>query len=244
MTLHLPSTPPAQLALAGPIGRLYQFPQSSFCYKVRLAAAYKGIALELRWATVGDLQRLQKRTGLGKVPCIEVDGELVTDSTQILSWLDRRAPESPLYPADARDRAECALLEDWADEALNLAVEPITWMERDGPLLDWIFEGRPFGDRMIRPLMRVILRRKMAPRVTRNGGPGPTRALIGAQVALIEARLAGRTWLYGEQPTAADFAIAAQLLNPWRLRMPEVEGSPGVQRMLDTCGLGLGLSRT
>ena len=53
------------------------------------------------------------------LPVLELDGEAIGDSTEIIAALERRQPESPLYPADPEARRRALELEDFFDEELG-----------------------------------------------------------------------------------------------------------------------------
>ena len=110
---------------------IYLWSISPFGYKVLLAAAHKGVPTAVRVASFPDCMAAEKRTGKRKTPFMVVGGEWISDSTTMCQWLERQ-PGPTLWPQGAAERAECGLLEDWADEALNRSVEPWIWMVGHG----------------------------------------------------------------------------------------------------------------
>ena len=85
--------------------RLYHFPLSPFCRKVRLTLAEKKLEVELieerYWEPSPDFLR---RNPAGKVPVLVVDGTPITDSTAILTYLaDRHGALT--HPAGTLERA-------------------------------------------------------------------------------------------------------------------------------------------
>lgn len=98
---------------------------SVFSAKVRIAAAEKGVPLQIReltWTRAAGWG--EKPAGLlavsprGEVPVL-VDGDLaVFDSTVINEYLEDCCPEQALLPADPRDRARCRMWEELADDVL------------------------------------------------------------------------------------------------------------------------------
>jgi len=109
--------------------KLYSGPLSLFTAKVRIALAEKNQPYER--VTVGwsvedrylphhpDVVALNPKR---QVPVL-VDGDtVVTDSTQILEYLEDRLPDPPLYPRDVAERARCRRLEAEADESIFPAV--------------------------------------------------------------------------------------------------------------------------
>jgi maleylacetoacetate isomerase len=85
---------------------LYDYYRSSAAYRVRIAIALKGLAVEQR--PVNLLRGEQRDPGyrakspLAIVPTLELnDGRLITQSLAIIDYLDALKPEPPLLPRDA-----------------------------------------------------------------------------------------------------------------------------------------------
>ncbi|MEB3310533.1 MAG: glutathione S-transferase family protein [Snowella sp.] len=100
---------------------LYQFELSQYSEKVRLILDYKGLEYKKIEVVPGvgqiDLFRL---SGQSKVPVLK-DGEtIISDSTDIAFYLDRKYPEKPIIPTDPVLRGQCLLIEEWADESIGL----------------------------------------------------------------------------------------------------------------------------
>lgn len=79
---------------------LYHFPTSPYARRVRLALAFKGLAVELRntRAEAEHLAAVQRLNPMHTVPVL-VDGErVIGDSGAILHYLDRKVPAPPLWP--------------------------------------------------------------------------------------------------------------------------------------------------
>ena len=108
----------------------YDWPYSPFCMKVRAILDYK----RLQYDRVNPLavRGMLSRRGTGKVPAIDIDGEFVTDSTDIAHVLDERFPDPPLLPSDARQRGLCHAIEEWADESLYFIGLYYRWYEAEG----------------------------------------------------------------------------------------------------------------
>ncbi|MFQ5918124.1 MAG: glutathione S-transferase family protein, partial [Candidatus Binatia bacterium] len=56
------------------------------------------------------------------VPVMDFDGQRILDSTLIAEFLEERFPEPNVYPRGETEKGLCLMLEDWADEVLNLAI--------------------------------------------------------------------------------------------------------------------------
>ena len=89
--------------------KLYGYFRSSAAYRVRIALNLKGIAVEHAFI---HLRREEQHAAdylamnpLGLVPTLEHDGRLLTQSLAIIEYLDEIAPQPPLLPVAAADRA-------------------------------------------------------------------------------------------------------------------------------------------
>lgn len=93
--------------------RVYRIPFSTNVERVALAAAHKGV--EVEWVDVDPRDRSPVRVVSGQelVPVLEADGEVLWDSPRILTWLEERHPEPPLFPRDEARRAEVETFLDW-----------------------------------------------------------------------------------------------------------------------------------
>ncbi len=100
---------------------LYQFELSQYSEKVRLILDYKGLEYRKIEVTpgVGQLELMQL-SGQRQVPVLKDGGTVVSDSTEIAFYLERKYPEPALLPAGSRDRGLCLLIEEWADESIGL----------------------------------------------------------------------------------------------------------------------------
>jgi len=117
--------------------RLFQIPFSHNCVKVRHVLDLKGIPYET--TNINPLWRpdVMRASGQFLVPALVDDGRAIAGSTQILLHLEERHPEPPLLPADPRERAECLLLMDWADETFMALARRIAYHRvLEGPPTD------------------------------------------------------------------------------------------------------------
>jgi len=93
---------------------LYGHSQVPFTEKVRRAILYKGLRFELREpANADDYRRWSPKTGM--LPAVDIGGENIADSTEILFALDARFPDPPLLSPDPTVASQQRQLEDWAD---------------------------------------------------------------------------------------------------------------------------------
>lgn len=104
---------------------LYHERSSSCSWRVRIGLAWKELEYEsrlLEWGS-GELQSEahRRRSPFGQVPCLEIEGRLVSQSVAILELLEELHPEPALLPDAALDRARVRELV----EAVNAGIQPL-----------------------------------------------------------------------------------------------------------------------
>jgi glutathione S-transferase len=80
--------------------RLYRARFSTNCERVELALALKRLEADSVWISYDDRSEVERVSGQGLVPVIDIDGEVVAGSMEIVRVLDERHPQPPLYPPD------------------------------------------------------------------------------------------------------------------------------------------------
>ncbi len=99
--------------------KVYGVPLSPFVRKALLALEYKGLEYENEPTFPGDeSEAFRAISPLGKVPVLEHDGFTVPDTSVICRYLERIAPDKPLYPSDPQQEALAGWLEEYADTRL------------------------------------------------------------------------------------------------------------------------------
>lgn len=85
---------------------LWQYSFSIYAEKARWALDYKRVPHRRRSLMPGEPRALAF-SWRGTLPVLDIDGERLGDSTDIVAALERRVPEPPLYPSDPalRERA-------------------------------------------------------------------------------------------------------------------------------------------
>ncbi|GIW71661.1 MAG: glutathione S-transferase [Planctomycetota bacterium] len=199
---------------------LYQYPGlgrerstlSGPCAKVHMALAVKGLDYEVRnLRTPMEVRRIHPR---GRVPVLDIDGERVADSTDILTALERRFPEPPLQPAEPSARAQCKILEDWADEVLYFYVAYLRWLTPEGfaRIRRHIFVRYPAP---LRWLLPWIARRETRARYRGQGVGLKDQATVERELReclqALDQLLVPGPFVLGEQLTRADLALCAMV---------------------------------
>ena len=104
---------------------LYDYWRSSASYRVRIALNLKGLGYEqvvvnlLEGAHRGAAHR--RRSPIGYVPALDIDGQMMTQSLAIIEYLEARFPDPALLPADP---AEAARLRAIA-HAIAMDIHPV-----------------------------------------------------------------------------------------------------------------------
>jgi len=103
--------------------KLYDFPQSPYCQKVRLVLAEKDLSYEKVFV---DLMKNEQKAAeflrlnpYGKVPVLVDEDEVMYDSTVINEYLEDEYPHPPLMPEESGARARVRMLEDFADNSFT-----------------------------------------------------------------------------------------------------------------------------
>lgn len=194
---------------------LYQFPPvpgaasvSPFCMKVHYALKWKGLPYEVK-----NVLFPERITRESKLPVLGIDGEKVLDSSVIMRRLETLSPASPFFPQGARERAEAALLEDWADETLYWYAVYFRWMIDDSfARMAPMFDAFPWW---MRPVAKIVGRGKLKRQLRAAGIGRRSREVVTrdleASLVVLDGLLDGRAFLVGDAMTSADLSVVAQL---------------------------------
>ncbi len=168
--------------------KLYYFPPSPNTRKAHAVAIHLNLPLELRFV---DLQKGEQRTPeflqcnpTGRTPVLQ-DGDLVLwESTAIMQYLASRVPNT-LLPEDARSRADILRWQSWQLAHWYPACQPLQY------------------ENFVKQLLQL-------------GEPDPhvvERATVAfhREAIVLDAHLAGRTFLVNDTLTLADFSVASDL---------------------------------
>lgn len=169
------------------MAKLYHFPLSPFCRKVRLCLAEKKIECELieerYWEQ--DAEFLRRNPG-AKVPVLQMDGKTMAESSAICEYLEEVYPDPPLMPRMPDDRYEVRRLVAWFDDKFHHEVTSKLVYERVNKKVMGL--GYP---------------------ESKNVKAGAKR--IKYHLDYMAWLLDRRRWLAGDAMSLADFAAAAHL---------------------------------
>jgi len=190
---------------------LYDVEASPFCAKVRAALRYQRLAFQRHDAMQVQHWFTLRKTSLGKVPVMVIDGQTVFDSTDICEALHQRWPQRPLLPPGERERALCRLLEDWCDEALYFPVLHYTWADpANAAAVRARFPAGLMGGFIYRGYRRLI-HKQLQGQGTGRKSPAHIEDDLRRQLGALQALLEGKPFLVGLRPWLCDWALDAQL---------------------------------
>jgi len=194
---------------------LYAVPASHPCACVERALQLK--AIEYRRVDMPPVahKAIQKALfGGSTVPGLVLDGEKILGSLHIIRALERKVPEPPLLPSDAKERKSVELAEGWGDEVLQPLVRRVLWaaLMRAPAAMPSYSEGSNL--RIPAPLARLSapLIARAEQRINHAGDLN-----VRADLAHLDSHLARiDRWIEhevigGERPNAADLQIGAGL---------------------------------
>jgi len=179
---------------------LHHYDGSPFAEKVRLMLGYKGAA----WRSV-KIPRIMPKPdvialtgGYRKTPLLQQGRDVWCDTALIARRLEALMPSPTLYPASAPLAPAVAA---WADSTLFWTVVPYT-MQPEG--LAAMFAGAP-------PEALKAFAADRGPFTSSVKRPGGAEAasLLHTELAMFDAALRdGRAYLFGVEPSIADFSVA------------------------------------
>jgi maleylacetoacetate isomerase len=174
---------------------LYDYHRSSASYRVRIALNVKGQAYEI--VPINLLEGEQKDEAYralnpqGFVPMLDADGERLTQSMAIISWLDWKFPAPPLLPANPTVRSHVFAL------ALTIAadIHPINNLR--------------------------VMKRLAAMGIDQAARDDWYRHWIAEGFDALEAFAAAKAgaFMFGDAPTLADVCLVPQMFNARRFDM-------------------------
>jgi glutathione S-transferase len=214
---------------------LYDWPASPFCMKVRALLDYKSIDYDRINILSSAWFEVRRRGKIGKVPALEIDGDLVCDSTDIAYKIEELTPNPPIIPADPYQAALCHALEDWADESLYFIGLYFQWQEPEGrDMVPLAFGKGPIGRLAFLGYERAMLRQLRGQGTSRKSIDHLRRDLT-RHLDSIEALLADRDFFIEDRPTLCDFAMLGQLhyLRRTPVGGSEIERRPRIVAFLD-----------
>ena len=211
--------------------RLYTIPGSHPGAAVQAMLEHKGIAFERT-----DLMPMISKPALRilgfpgvSVPAIRIEGQRIQGSIAISHELDRLQPEPPLYPADPVRRTSVEEIERFCDVGLQHPIRQAIWwaFKHDREPMRSYSEGSRLGlpiglaIKTGGPIVAASVRYNRATDENVRAAIAALPGMLNRLDAWISEGVLG-----GDEPTAADFQVAANL----RLAMTMDDLRPIIER--------------
>ncbi len=234
---------------------LYHINASPFAEKARWALDYKRLDWTSELLMPGrHADVVEGISGTRTVPVL-VDSEAadpITDSTDILQYVEQLAPQPSLFPDDAEQRQRVLDIEEWLDEEVTRPIARFNYCyisEHPQAFLGYFMNGlsktQKMGAAMIRPMLPGLVAQFREDRELSREAAATYRREAFAACDRIEQLLdeAAEGFLVGNAFSAADLTAACVLGlglriagTPWEPGKAELKAYPGgtePQEMLD-----------
>ncbi len=195
--------------------RLYSYWRSSAAYRVRIALALKGLDYEtipIHLVRDGGEQLQPGFRALnpqGRVPLLEHDGVVISQSLAIIEYLDEVFPASPVLPADAQGRARVRSLA----QLVACDIHPLNNLG----VMKYLKGALSIGEEAVAQWYGHWVSEGFAALEQRLEGEGET----------------GR-FCHGERPTLADLCLVPQVYNARRFAI-DLSDYPGIVAVDAAC---------
>jgi len=189
---------------------LHDYFRSSAAYRVRIALGLKGVEYDHHIVNLahGDqkLAEFRAKNPQGLIPCLEIDGLVLTQSLAICDYLDARHEQVPFVPQDPADRAHVLAL------ALTVACDI-----------------HPLNN------LRILKYLTGELGVDDDAKDNWYRHWVIEGLAALEALAAPKagSFLCGDRPSLADICLVPQLYNARRFAVP-LDAYPTLRRADET----------
>ena len=189
---------------------IHQYYISPFTEKIRRQLEWKGIPYDTKEYPLMARKAVTKISAAGKLPCLEHNGKIIADSTDIAEYIEEQFPDKPMIPKSQQEQGLMHVIQDWADESLYF--------------YEMYFRFY-IGDNAKRNIPRMLhadkpLIQKLMPRLIRNGlakilsMQGLARKHeqhifrdLKRHLKAMEQMLEGSEWLVGNAISLADVSV-------------------------------------
>jgi len=199
---------------------LWHIEISHFNEKARWALDYKDVEYQGRAPTPGPHMAVALWLTRGRhktFPLLQLDGQAISDSTEIIAALERRFPDPPLYPEDPDERRRALELEEFFDEELGPHLRLLAFHEATkDPAVVERFTVDLLPDRLaeLGPVRAGAMRFFSTFTGLRYGVKSDQRAELARAKVLaaldrLDAELGDDEYLVGDRFTVADLTAAS-----------------------------------
>lgn len=198
--------------------KLYQFPISHYCEKVRWALDYKQVKYEIKNLLPGlHLSKAKKLASDTSVPILAHDGTVIQGSAYIISYLDETFPQRSLTPTSGRLKDEALEWEQFVDSEIGVHVRLCCYhilLERPDIVIPFFAHNGPWYGKLYLKRVFPKLERTMRKYMNINQESSQlSRQKLEVAIDRLHNHLQHNAFLVGDQFSRADLA-AASLLAP------------------------------
>ena len=193
---------------------LYQFELCPYCHKVKAGLELKGIPykkVEVNPMSKKELAHLTPSAeGRKKVPVVQLDEEVVRDSSTILRWLDSvKSTDIALLPSNQDQLALAEEIDGWVNNDLTQILPTVlygTWSASiKAARLTAKTSNFSKADNLKVSLFGSVVMKLIAKRILKKRGGGKSGLqLLAAELDKLENWLGRQKYLCGDQITLAD----------------------------------------
>ena len=206
--------------------KLYQFPISHYCEKIRWALEFKDIDHEIKNLIPGlHLLKTKKLAPESSVPILTHNDQAIQGSSEIISYLDKTFPERRLTPKETHERDKVLEWENYIDNEIGKNVRLCCYhilLNHPDIVIPFFTYNGPWYGKPFLAIMFPKLKVKMEHRMKINDvAAKKARENLTIAVDKLSSHYQEHEFLVGDQFSRADLA-AASLLAP--LCMPEKYG--------------------
>ena len=206
--------------------KLYQFPISHFCEKIRWTLDYKNIDYEIKNLIPGlhsiTTKKLATETS---VPILTHDDRVIQGSSKIISYLDNTFPTQNLTPEELKIKEEALKWEDYLEREIGNNVRLCCYhilLEYPNIVIPFFTQNSPWYGKPFLAIMFPKLKIRMKLRMKLNDvSAKKAREDLRIAIDKLYTHYQKHEFLVGNQFSRADLT-AASLLSP--LFMPEKYG--------------------
>ncbi len=198
--------------------KLYQFPISHFCEKIRWALEFKNIDYEIKNLLPGlHVLKTKKLSPETSVPILTHHGKAIQGSSEIISYLDKTFPERILTPQELKMKVEALKWEEYLDREIGINIRLCCYhilLEYPEIVIPFFTHNGPWYGKPFLTLMFPKLKVRMMQRMKLND-VSAKKAKEDLRIAIdrLYSHYQQQEFLAGNQFSRADLT-AASLLAP------------------------------
>lgn len=222
--------------------RLYQFPISHYCEKIRWVLDFKKLDHQLINMIPGLHINQTKKMGLrSAVPILQHDGNFVQGSTEIIDYLDQQFSQKSLTPDDKELKSEVLDWENYLDKEVGVPVRLCVYnilLEHPEIVKPFFAHKGPWYGKLFLAYAFPQLRSKMRYFMNINDKTSITsKQKLSVAIDKLDAHYQSKSFLVGDEFTRADLsaaALLAPLIMPKRYGLNWPETIPAkLQQLMD-----------